>query len=277
MQLLDMDSSVARMLRFLREYQHSATHPFAKFPTAAEAAALETYIIRHADSLSAPDLWSQLASKNRSKHFGNDGVYNFLLKEFTDRPKSRGVSRAPSLLSSIKSLAMPPTRAAAEGRCSQSFDDITQWRPLCPPETKQLLDSADFFLDAVTNKSPLRDCPNPLASVVQSAVESLGIFPESPDSTTALLLYTKSIEAGYLMDGYHCCNHAADVTNRLVALLHLTGIASASKSSHRHRQSMLAAVVCAGNVQTSQVSNTAFLHCTPWSPFCITEETTIQC
>ena len=237
-----MDTPVARMVRFLRQYQQSVTHLFTRPPNLSEAAALEVLIINHADKLSAPDWQGQLASKPNDAV--TDGVYDYVLKEFANRePGSarRGCSMRRTSTSSIESSSL------------NSMGPHTSWGPLCSPEMKSVLKSADFFLDAITHKSLLRKCPNPLAAVVGSAVESLCLLPGSLSSTEALLMYMREIEAGYMEDGYHCCYHAADVTNRLVSLLHATGIATASNSSN-HRITMLAAIFGAGTLTLGALS-----------------------
>ena len=235
-----MDTPVARMVRFLRQYQHSATHFFKKPPTVSEAAALERLIITHADRLSAPDLQGQLASK---KGPFSDEVYSFVLKEFTNRtpdPRTGSGSLRRSLNTSTSGIVLQD--APSLGALT-SINDIG-WKPQCSPEIKSLLGKADFFLDAITDESVLRDCPNPLAAVVESAVESLSLISDCPSSS--LIMYMKEIEAGYLTEGYHCCYHAADVTNRFVSLLSSTGIAMACDSAV-HRMTMLASIFAAGN------------------------------
>jgi hypothetical protein len=92
----------------------------------------------------------------------------------------------------------------------------------------RLLDVAarDYFMDFISADSPVRQCASPLALVAKCSIDSLGLGAvfESFDAEERWLKFAAQIEAGYPERGYHCRLHAADVTNRLAALMSRTGI-----------------------------------------------------
>jgi hypothetical protein len=94
-----------------------------------------------------------------------------------------------------------------------------------PPRLVGVL-GRDYFMDFITQKSHIRECPSPLALVARGSTEGLGLQAVlGQDGERKLTNYAAQIESGYPTTGYHCQRHAADVSNRIVALLVRTGIA----------------------------------------------------
>jgi hypothetical protein len=85
-------------------------------------------------------------------------------------------------------------------------------------------------LDLITDGSPVRALASPLAAVVRQSVDTFELehILGGPEETDALVRFTMAVEAGYKDHGYHCKLHAADVTSRVAAIIHMTGIGSRS-------------------------------------------------
>ena len=105
----------------------------------------------------------------------------------------------------------------------------------------------NFFLDTITKDSAIHAVRSPLAAVMAaglSAINTNGKSALDDASQKKLLHYCVLIEKGYPSSGYHCCTHAADVTNRYLSVLNMCGILTAS-TSREHKRFMLGAAVAA--------------------------------
>lgn len=238
---LDLDSPVAKMVNFLRQYQHAGTHIFAKSPTVIEAAAIEKLIFADVARLAAPNLRTQLMSPGNLTS-RNREVYRHLLREYFDNGEESSVRTSQSMGSrlSVGLAGQETTPILAQDLSGHSGESNL----LCPPVAKSEI-ARNFFLDAITDDSPLRLCLAPLAAVVEQSVACLKLKPKSDKSVAALRLYIQAIEKGYLHEGYHCLMHAADVTNHLAALLSASGIADSLLPADQ--PAILGAVVGAGD------------------------------
>ena len=124
-----------------------------------------------------------------------------------------------------------------------------------PPNAKEQL-CRDYFLDFVTHSTPLKECSHPLAAVAKTAVARLSLGScLYGDADKRLVTFAVQIEEGYPVELYHSRAHAADVSNRLAALLTKTGIAQCT--SKNNSVLMLASIVAAliHDYKHPQVSN----------------------
>ena len=124
-----------------------------------------------------------------------------------------------------------------------------------PPIAKEQL-CRDYFLDLITQANPLQRCSHPLAAVAKTAVARLNLGPcLYGDADERLVLFAVQIEEGYPVGMYHCKAHAADVSNRMAALLTKTGISESTRKNNSVL--MLASVVAAfiHDYKHPQVSN----------------------
>jgi hypothetical protein len=245
---LDMDAPAAKIVKFLRAYQNAGTRFRPRKPSTSEAAALEALLIQQMGHLSAPDIKKQLDSRSRRS---NEVFYNHVILEYTS---------GRSALDDDAALSGPSPGVSMYGRrfpcdIESSIDDdcAANW-PICPRDVMRQAGS-DFFLDAVTAKSPLQKSSAPLAAMVKGAVDALQLLPSSPQELMQLIQFTRMVEEGYPRAGYHCLLHAADVTNHLASLLRMAGIGTALHSS-AHRRTMLAAVFGAGAMRSHPISKT---------------------
>jgi len=217
---IDLDSPVKKILDFLGLCNEA---PFWKLPSRQAASKLQDLILMNAGHLTEPTL-------DGSEGGWLDGQLRWFMtaQPAYARPVSGSVSQQPSRQPSYS--ATEPLPLAAPQQVPTPLDSVVPAPTVVPPEVREGIGS-DFFLDLVTDSSALRQrCISPLAAVAHVTWEKLlaGHFTkrnlDSTEALTRLSSYAARIEMGYDDNMYHCKLHAADVTNRMVAIMVHSGL-----------------------------------------------------
>lgn len=257
---VDMESPLGKVMQFLERYQSCS---WWQRPNVAEASELQDTIVSRAHKLMVPDLEEGL-----SEYSGE--LKSFLLNSLTERPALRGSagsafyhdvsSRSLNVIveseanSDLDTLLSPTSPLSCEGAPSQDVALLFPTNSEGAGGVEETSDSLtmleigrNFFVDAVTQFSPLRNRPNPLCIVVERSVGSLKLIKQE-NAVKKLLDFTQLVEGGYKDIGYHCKCHAADVTNRMVTIAVRMGIAGQKSVGVNRRNQVpyaLAALVAA--------------------------------
>jgi len=236
------DSPMSRLMSFFRRYQNST---FFTRPSVQEAAEMQALLVKYSGQLATPhldesaDLNQGIRSflmhsvgANRSRSF--DGGLDFVGRASTNNLKSRSgprrnMSRGTFALDSIGSETTTVIRREDSQDSRGSFDtqrDSALISELLaeinvPAAVKSAIGNG-FFLDFISPSSPVSSCSHPVTLVVSQCLQSskiFSIFTSRPKAYHKLLNFTTEVEMGYSDTMYHCKKHAADVTNRLMAIM----------------------------------------------------------
>mmetsp|Transcript_7379 Transcript_7379/g.20836 ORF Transcript_7379/g.20836 Transcript_7379/m.20836 type:complete len:1000 (-) Transcript_7379:364-3363(-) len=279
---LDLESPLAKIIDFLRQYQ-SSRHLWSR-PSRRDARKLLVSVIANSGNLTAPDIAHQL----REHPDTASDMLRFLQVEYGRAEASLGNTRCrgssarmssltgiglsslhsdfPSMLS-LASLALDASSHGGSHSLNPSLhdrnriaialqpivneDDVDATGPfghldfedLDIPQAVAGKVGRDYFMDFVSSKSPLCCHKFPLVLVVKEGLQAIHLdHVVRQDFTKKFLRYSAVIQQGYPQELYHCANHACDVTNRFISLLSKTGLATFESE----RKGMQACLVISG-------------------------------
>eukprot|EP00191_Tetraselmis_sp_GSL018_P005116 CAMPEP_0177615596 /NCGR_PEP_ID=MMETSP0419_2-20121207/23551_1 /TAXON_ID=582737 /ORGANISM="Tetraselmis sp., Strain GSL018" /LENGTH=926 /DNA_ID=CAMNT_0019113287 /DNA_START=322 /DNA_END=3102 /DNA_ORIENTATION=+ len=270
---MDLEAPITKLYAFLESLKAG------KRPDAAEIARLQTYL-RSVDDLKNPDLEGQLDREHGINPYLRDHLMSTLLP-------SREAHMMRAELLKVESFKSESRRAAMGNDSSkglESFNALLQDMAYSRDPALQKL-FASIGHDPMLDPFQLSKASGgrPLTSVCVQLAISFGLGIGSPNradfSQQCLHLvhlgkfhdYVAEIEDGYHQENsYHNSTHAADVTNRAVALARMMGIIG-EESNLRQRQLLVAVIVAAAvhdfdhpgttnDFQVKTASEAAMLH-----------------
>jgi len=235
---LALDSPLHKMLDFLQRFQETVSKS-TTLPTAKEAAELQDLIVSSNGNLMQPNLEQTLG------HF-SPPMRCFLLDQVRVHSSTCQVDAPPPLhfiegsrralpegelfASRLRSFSSEEG-STGDSCASETLDpsDLPGNSPTTLPTLIRAKIGHDFFLDMVTEGSAVRRCASPLVAVASECFQnSVAALKHSDRAMRKLLKFAKHMEAGYPKGLYHCKLHAADVTNRMAAIMAHTGLADVS-------------------------------------------------
>jgi len=248
---IDLDSPMQKMIEFLKRYKSSKL--FWQRPNRAEASDLLDMVVANSGHLTEPNLETSLDSVNQ-------GIRMFLLGN-----SKKVVPFTRNDCDEFGSMVSDPVEVMNSnlGRSDSVIKDAFATQAgtvIVPPEIKGRI-ACDFFLETVTNCSRLASCPNPLLVVIKGALELHAPFQHitySRRAMSCLMNFMQNIEMGYPDMLYHCKLHAADVTNRLLAITSRTELMGVP-IGHKINLGLVAMVAGAVHDYGHPQKNNAFL------------------
>mmetsp|Transcript_39647 Transcript_39647/g.94125 ORF Transcript_39647/g.94125 Transcript_39647/m.94125 type:complete len:986 (+) Transcript_39647:172-3129(+) len=254
---IDLDSPVKKMLDFLERYQNQSV--FSR-PSKYEASVLRDLIMINAGTLARPNLDQNLEEfdpnvKAYLIEMGRSGMGENISNEM----KAPSMSTVASQASDVSDIS----DINSDGEKSS----VIPSEAIQVPRGLEHEICSNFFIDLVSEDSPFARVRHPLGVVVKQGVESLEINEvlRSPAAYQRLLKYILRIEAGHPSTHYHCKKHAADVTNRLMAIMVRSGLTNVWHQ-HGHLPLSLAGIIAASvhDFGHPQRSNAFLTHKGDW-------------
>eukprot|EP00873_Tetraselmis_striata_P005111 jgi/Tetstr1/425375/TSEL_015822.t1 len=207
---LDLDSPLAKVMNFLERLQSRRR---ADQPSPREVRELQEFIVRNSQALTRPDLETGLTNFDPAlKRFLQWGQ----VRDDSDSSGNFNDSSDTASLHGAKRSSRSVSSSAA------SYGDLVM---LEDAELARNI-AEDFLLDVISPESRFHGSTMPLSAVVSHSAHKLRLLGQKKSAFDKLMAFTSLVEAGYPETGYHCKAHGADVTNRMMTIVHTLGLTS---------------------------------------------------